>query len=263
MAIRNRPSRTAFEASFAGRFWLRFHMAIMLLTAASAGFLTNIALLQWPVHDVLVRWCVGFVVGYLVLFGCMRIWLAYVGVRPLEYDGGDILDAGNWSGGSSGSSGTPMPEGGGSFGGGGASGPWSDGGSSSLFQGGGHASSGGSGGWSLPDVGGGIDLDEGTAVVILVVIVLALATALGGGVIYLIVSAPHLLVDVAFGAALAGGMAPSAHRAAQRGPWAGGVLAATWKPFLALLVVLVLAALAFRHYFPGALTLGEAWRFYR
>ena len=41
--------------------------------------------------------------------------------------------------------------------------------------------------------------------------------------------------------------------------WQGAVWHATWKPLTFAAVVVLVAALAFSHYFPGARTLGEAW----
>ena len=78
--------------------------------------------------------------------------------------------------------------------------------------------------------------------------------------IFLVSSAPHLLADVAFGAALTGGIAPAARRVADADDgWTGSVFKATWKPFAIILVVVVLASLALGHWFPGARTLGEAF----
>ncbi len=79
--------------------------------------------------------------------------------------------------------------------------------------------------------------------------------------VFLVGSAPHLLADVAFGAALTGGIAPAARRVANADEgWTGSVWKATRKPFVAIMIVVVIAALAFAHYFPAASTLGDAFR---
>ena len=88
---------------------------------------------------------------------------------------------------------------------------------------------------------------------------MAILAAFGGGLVFLIVSAPHLLVDVAFGAAITGGIAPATKRAVAQPQWEGSVWHATWKPALAMLAVLIVCALAFQHFFPGMRTLGQAF----
>ena len=251
--------RAALERSLASRFWLRFHMSVMLFAAFGAGFMTSYALLHAGVSSTLVRWPLGTLVGYIVLFFCMRLWLAYIGVRPLwgamRRAAGDAtyLPDVSWSPGGGGGSGgeAVFRGGGGGSGGGGASGSFGDA-MPKLASGGGGK-------------GGGFDLDFGDGdffkVLILVVIVLAIAAALGGGVIYLVASAPHLLADVALGAALTGGIAPAARRVANADDdWSGSVWKATWKPFVAILAVVVAAGFALSHYFPGAATLGAAFR---
>jgi len=253
--------RAALERSLASRFWLRFHMSVMLFAAFGAGFIASYALLRVGVASTLVRWPLGTLVGYVVLFFCMRLWLAYIGARPLwgalNRAAGDAsyLPDVAWSPGGGGGSvrDGAFRGGGGGSGGGGASGSFGD--AVSNFSG---TSSGGG-------KGSGLDLDFGDGdffkLLILVVIVLAIAAALGGGVIYLVASAPHLLADVAFGAALTGGIAPAARRVADADDgWCDDVWRATWKPFIVILVVVVAAAIGLAHYFPGAATLGDAFR---
>jgi len=249
--------RAALERSLASRFWLRFHMSVMLFAAFGAGFMTSYALLHAGVSSTLVRWPLGTLVGYIVLFFCMRLWLAYIGVRSLwtpsrrangdAWSGADV----SWSSGG-GASESVFRGGGGGSGGGGASGSWGD----AMPR---LSSGGSSGGGSS---GGGFDLgDDLGALLVLIVIVLAISAALFGGVVFLVSSAPHLLADVAFGAALTGGIAPAARRVADaEADWSGSVWKATWKPFAVLLAVVVIAGFALSHYFPGVATLGDAFR---
>lgn len=259
--------RASLERSLASRFWLRFHMSVMLFAAFGSGFIVSYLLLRAGVGSTLVRWPLGTLVGYLVLFFCMRLWLAYIGVRPLwigssrrASDDGSYIPDVQWSsgsGGSGGGAGDVFRGGGGSSGGGGASGSFGDG-VAARFAAVGSSSSGGG-----KSSGGSFDLGDGDfgALIVLIVIVLAITAAIGGGVIFLVSSAPHLLADVAFGAALTGGIAPAARRVADADDdWTGSVFKATWKPFAVILVVVVLASLALGHYFPGARTLGEAFR---
>jgi len=263
-AAEEHSRRAALERSLAARFWLRFHMSVMLGAAFGAGFMVSDLLLRAGVGSAPIRWPVGVIAGYLALFFCMRLWLAYIGVRPLwrgvrrARGGADPLDAvgssdgGGWSGG--GGPGGVFRGGGGVSGGGGASGSFGD----AMPR---LAAVGGSS--SKSSSGGGFDLGDGDfgALLILIVIVLALTAALGGGVVFLVATAPHLLADVAFGAALTGGIAPAARRVANADEgWSGSVWTATRKPFVIIMIVVVLAALAFAHYFPAARTLGEAFR---
>ncbi len=257
--------RAELERSLASRFWLRFHMSIMLFAAFGSGFLLSYALLRAGVGSTLVRWTLGTLVGYIALFLCMRLWLAYIGVRPLRGDdsrranddGTSAIDLSIVSDGGGSSVGEMVDVfrgGGGSSGGGGASGSFGD--APVRF------SASGSGGGGGHGSGFSLDLGDGDAikVIVLVIIVLAIVAALGGGVIYLVASAPHLLADVAFGAALTGGIAPAARRVADADDdWSGSVFKATWKPFFIILAVVVAASIALNHYFPGARTLGEAF----
>jgi len=294
-ALAARDGRAALERSLTGRFWLRWHMALMLAAALACGLLVNRVLLAVPVHAALPRWLLALAAGYAVLFVAMRLWLAYVGVRPLGDDDasaghrsqvspGDLVDVplGSSSGnsGGHGGGGSGFGGGGGRFGGAGATSdfaaravpltqpgsipgvdaapaaakiPTLPAGSTSA-----HPSSG-TGLGRLGDLGG-VD-DSVGPLIILALIAIAIVAVVGGGIVFLIATAPHLLVDVAFGAAVTGGVARGVRRGLGRSDvgWARGVFAATWKPVLAATVAVAGAAIAFQHWFPGARTLGEAW----
>ncbi|MEO8847926.1 MAG: hypothetical protein ABI440_04765 [Casimicrobiaceae bacterium] len=254
--------RTLLEKSLTTRFGLRLHMTLMLAAAFSVGFFCNFSMLHAGFASLPLRWVIAYCIGYAVLFVAMRFWLAYVGVRPFtgstarsaldgatSYNGPLFWPSG---GGSGGGGGGVFKGGGGSFGGGGASGGFD----------GPHAGGGGSGsgGFGLGDV---FDGDDGVKLVAVVAVVAAILVAFGGGIVFMIVAAPHLLVDVAFGAAIAGGVAPSTKRAVAEPQWEGSVWRATWKPAVVMLVVLVICALVFRHYFPALPTLGAAFSLVR
>jgi hypothetical protein len=106
--------------SLTARFWLRFHASLIVAGTFAAGFMTNALLLQWPVHGVMQRWTIAVLAGYAAFFVLVRLWLAYVGAKPLHDDGSWIQVDGNASSGSGGG----YSGGGGSSGGGGASGVW-------------------------------------------------------------------------------------------------------------------------------------------
>jgi hypothetical protein len=251
------------ERSLTTRFGLRLHMALMLAAAFAVGFAGNLLMLRAGFTMLVVRWVLAYAIGYVVLFIAMRCWLAYVGVRPFTAGGaanvvGDTANnmpigwpSGGGGGGDAASG--AFRGGGGRFGGGGASGSF-DG----RALAGGHAgtSSGSSHGVGLGDI---FDGDDAGKLLVLIAVIVAVIAAFGGGIVFMIVAAPHLLVDVAFGAAITGGVVPATRRVVTSSSWETSVVAATWKPVAAMLAVLVIAGLVFSHYFPGVPTLGQAF----
>jgi len=234
-------SRGEYRGQLVQRFWLRFHMSLMLAATVGTGILANRLLLGIPVHAMTLRWLLALAISYGAFFVFIRVWLAYVGARPLPLDlGNDVplnVDVFPRSGGSI------FQGGGGAAGGGGASGSWGDAIEAPVkgaFDGAGSV-----------DVG-----DAGCLVVILGVVLLALLAAIGGGVAFLIVAAPHMLADAAFSALLAGGLVKSVRRMDEP-DWEGSVLQATWKPLAIVAVLVVIAGFTAQFFAPGARTLGE------
>ncbi|HEY7903507.1 MAG TPA: hypothetical protein VIH36_08645 [Casimicrobiaceae bacterium] len=256
--------RSLLEKSLTTRFGLRLHMSLMLATAFAVGFASNFLMLRAGLSVLVLRWMLAYAAGYLVLFTAMRCWLAYVGIRPFVAAsvGNALGDAANnapigWptsGGGGGGGGGGGWHGGGGSFGGGGASGDFggSPSGGVRLAS---TGSSGGHGGFGLGDLFDG----DSAKLLILIAVIVAVLAAFGGGIVFMVVGAPHLLVDVAFGAAITSGVAPAARRVVSGASWEESVFAATWKPVTAMFAVLVVAGLVFHHYFPGMRTLGEAF----
>jgi hypothetical protein len=274
--------RAKIARQLLARFYLRFHISLILLWSFSAGFLVNKAMLWAGVHSMLLRYPMTLLVSYGAFFLGVRIWLAYVGAEPFgsgRFRGSSLVDnRGNGSGFDPGSwrgtgSGTAMRGAGGDFGGGGASGSFaadsdsiadaaSNAGagparSGSWFSWGGSGSASGKGG------GGGIDLDlgdgDGWLVVLLLVLVAVLLSSVFGAVIYLVYSAPAVLADVAFQAMLAGGLVRPSQRW-RDASWEMRLLKSTWIPFaIVFLLALVTAGLAVK-LFPAAHTLPEVIR---
>jgi hypothetical protein len=263
-----RPPRSRAEAlaqrraqlahTLGGRFWLRWHGSVLVSATFAVGFAANAAMLWIPVHSVLVRWPLAVFAGYLAFFLLVRLWLAYVGVRPFGSDarqfddGGVIANLPLDTGGAVGRGGSSVFAGGGGRSGGG--------GASALFDApGASASSGGSaiadGGFSVGDAVGDAD---GCLPVVLGLVILAIVVALLGGAVWLVWIAPQFLTDAAFGAMLASGVLPGIRRL-DEADWGGRILKATWPAFAIALVVVLLAGAAFTHYFPGLRTLGEAF----
>lgn len=274
--------RDAVERSLSGRYWMRGHASVILAGTFAAGFIANYAMLHVPVSSVLLRWPLAVLAGYAAFFGLVRVWLAYVGIKPLSFgssansSSGEGLSLPIGGSGRSASVGDVFRGGGGSSGGGGASasfeGPDGGSGSSSilpLVSSGNAGSSGGSGSGfgGLSGIfrgkggggGGGLDLGDGdgAGVVILGLIVLVVVAALMGGAVYVIWVAPHLLSDAAFGAMLTTGAIHGLKRVNQP-DWNGRLFHATLPALAAVGIVVFLAALALTHYFPGSRTIGDA-----
>jgi hypothetical protein len=239
--------RRLLRQTFVRRFWLRWHMALMLAATFGAGVLANRVLLLIPVHEMALRWVLALCVSYLAFFGCVRIWLAYVGARPI-YGGDGSEGTVNFDTGSSPSSPDGFSGGGGHFGGGGASGDW-----------------GGSSIKSLGDIGGGsLDVGDGDGcgLVILGILALAAMAVTMGGVVYLLVGAPAMLVDTAFSALLAGGLVKHVRRMDEF-DWEGSVIRATWRPLLGVAAMAMVTGGVAHYVLPGARTLGEVLMLYR
>jgi hypothetical protein len=239
--------RRELRQTFVQRFWLRWHMALMLSATVGAGFAANKVMLLIPVHGMPLRWVLALCVSYLAFFGCVRIWLAYVGARPIwtgdTGDGTVNFDVGASPSGPHGFSG-----GGGSFGGGGASDDW---GGSSM------PSLGNVDGGSL-DVGDG----EGCGLIILGILALAAVAVMMGGMLYLVIGAPAMLADAAFSAMLAGGLVKHVRRMDEF-DWEGSVFRSTWKPFLGVVIMAIVTGEVAHYVVPGARTLGEVLMLYR
>ncbi|MEO8344054.1 MAG: hypothetical protein ABI607_00030 [Betaproteobacteria bacterium] len=233
--------RRELRQTFIRRFWLRWHMVLMLIATFGAGLLANKLMLLIPVHEMALRWVLALAVSYLAFFGCVRIWLAYVGARPIYGgDGSDVL--GSIDPETPGTTSAIFHGGGGQFGGGGASGDWGDSSVGSV----GNISSG------AADIG---DAD-GCGLIILGIAVLALLAATAGGVVYLLVGAPAMLADTAFSALLAGGLVKHVRRMDEL-DWEGSVLRSTWKPFVGVVVMALIAGIVAHLVVPGAHTLTE------
>lgn len=269
-----RDSEQASKRRLAGllahRFFLRFHLSLILGFSFAIGLLATKVLLLLGLESLLLRWPLAVFAAYGGFLLGIRVWLAYIGLgRHLggdEEDGSvadgalDVADfgfssgGGNSGGGISGDLRVPEIPGGssGSFGGGGASSDFS-----ALAEGGSSI------GDSLPsvdlpdlDLGGG---DDGCLPVLVLLAIGALLLAVFGVGVYVIWHAPFMLAEAAFEAALAAGLIRSAHRITDPG-WIGGTVRASWKPLLWVLVITLLVAAVVEHYVPQARTLLEAIR---
>jgi len=251
-----------FHRRFCGalthRYFIRVHMTVMMALVVLTGVLSSRGLLRAGLTNMAWRYPLAVAISYLVFFGLVRLWLAYVCraalVRSRSRESGG--SSGDWlsdvsfeSGGGSGGSGSVgrLVSGGGNFGGGGSSASFGEGGGStsravlpvmqnqsassssstaSAHVGSGKAGGGGGGG------GGGGDGDGLLLLLLFVVVVVAVA---GAGV-YLVYQAPAILSESAFQVVLASGLARGARSSHDPG-WAGSLAKSTIIPFLLVLAV--------------------------
>lgn len=248
------------------RFFVRFHIALILAFAVAVGLLATRGFFALGLETMHWRWPLALLAAYAAFLLGVRVWLAYIGLgryleRETDFDA-DLADPGiSISGGDSGSGVSFGDAAGqvvdvvgsdGSFGGGGASADFSAGMSESVVDSG--------SGFALPDVD--VDLggaDEGCLPLIVLALVLALLAAVFGVGAYVVWQAPILLAEVAFEAALAAGLIRAARRVDDPG-WIGGALSASWKPFLLVFVFLLAAAALTEKFAPEARTLPQAIR---
>ena len=259
-ALSDASARQRLAGWLKERFFVRFHIALILAFAVVVGLLTTRGFFALGLETMHWRWPLALLAAYAAFLLGVRVWLAYIGLgryleRETDFDV-DIPDPGFCvSGGDSGThisfgdAGSQIIDTAGSnggFGGGGASADFSAG-----------VSDSGSG-LALPDID--VDLggaDEGCLPLIILVLVLALLVAVFGVGVYVVWQAPMLLAEVAFEAALAGGLIRAARRVDDPG-WIGGALSASWKPFLLIFVFSLAAAALTEKFAPEARTLPQA-----
>jgi hypothetical protein len=262
------------------RYFIRLHMSAMLALVLLSGALASRLLLAAGVTSMGLRYPIAVLLSYLMFFGLVRIWLAYVcrvaAARRKASEGpsgdGSLLDG--WSGSGSG-------------GGGGGGGGVSSGGGGRFFSGGGGSGGGGSSGGFDADVadarpsiavpiqsqpapavgggggghsgggGGGFDID-GDGILLLILFVLLVVAIFGAGA-YLVYQAPTILSESAFQAVLAGGLV-RATRSSHDPGWAGSLLKKTAIPFALVLVLAGVFGWQARRLCPAARTAREVMR---
>lgn len=236
--------RQTFMRKVQERFFLRFHMSLILLATALSGVLSAKLMLLMHVDNIVVRYPLAVAVAYLAFFLFVKLWLTYLTAsQPLKgLDSvGDVLpDLPGFSGGGAGGGSSSFSGGGGGSGGGGATGafdgPVANAQAAIMPPSGGPGSSTG-----LLDAAGdavsGIFDDDG---IVLIALGILLAATMGGA-IYLIYIAPHILSEAAFDFLLGTSLIRSYRKMNQPG-WMGSVFRDTYKPFLAVLAIAFCAA---------------------
>lgn len=237
------------------RFFLRFHMSLILIATALSGLLATKLLLLLNVKEMLIRYPLAVVFSYLVFFVLIKIWLWYVASSARSRENSiventlDLVDvpidfpidlpSGNSS----------FSFDGGSSGGGGASASFDEVGGSIIDTSSEMISSAGEGiGNAAGDAASGIFDDEGG--IVLIVLGLLLAAIFGAG-LYLVYSAPAILSEAAFEALMATSLI-KATKKIDDSDWIGSVLRSTIGPFLIILVLALLLAGTIESYWPNA-----------
>ena len=268
----------AFTRDLSERFFLRWHMTLIMASVILSGVLSSRLLLAFGMTSLQLRYVLAVLVSYAVFFGLIRLWILYVLVLARQSGGsgdvdvgGDVPSVGGGSGGGdSRGADTPFHGGGGQFGGAGASGSYAAGDPPSpavpaagdppspivyvhwpaarSYGGTSRGSSGGGGGWS-------IDGDDDNRLLIAIALVALFSTICGAG-IYLIWESPVMMTEAAFQAALACGVVKKSKKLAVE-PWESGVFRATWKPFAAVLAAAGTFGFVASAYCPDALKLSE------
>ncbi|APR74906.1 Hypothetical protein A7982_00252 [Minicystis rosea] len=258
--------REAVRTRLVSRFGLRLHMTLVLLLVFAAAFVTTRALLLLGVHSMGTRYLVASITGYGAFLGLVRAWLWYVTTEvghellpvhapdevasavdsneapPVQPAASGALKQSRSRRAKTGTSSraTPaevdvVPE-------------LAIAGTSSPRK---KSGSGGPG-------AGGLDLDfgdgEGCVAVIIVGIVALIGAALFGAAGYVIYQAPSLLGEAFVELMLASVLARSSRKVTREG-WGGSVLAATWKPALAVLLVASIGGFTAQRLCPKEITM--------
>ena len=206
--------RRRFYNALAGRFVIRFHLALILGFVLGASVLSNLTLRAVGLDHLVWRTALVCLLGYVGFFVAVRLWLSFLFAR------GSSLHAA-----------VPDPK--------------------RLARGGRDDSGFSSDLGDLGDLADLGDLDEGALFVAVLLIALFAFIALWwlGG--FVLSKLPLLLVDVAFDAALSGGLVRAVTRFDRGGAvnardqiWIKPLLLSTIRPFMICFALVVGTALA-------------------
>jgi hypothetical protein len=243
------------------RFYTRFHMSLILMSAGLAAMLGNWVLLQMGLRAMWLRYPLAITLAYFTFLAGVWLWLQYVQSARGDSrtgDGADLLNVDVLPGGGGGSASAEGFSGaGGGFDGGGAAGEWAEGAPVQALVAPAPPSTGGVStssdfGKSFGDFG---DLDGDGAILIVLAIALIAAVLFTSG--YVIWFAPDILTEALFGATLAGSLARTAKRQDDEG-WVLGVVKKTWWPFAIVMAVGLVFGIYAASHFPGAATVSDA-----
>jgi hypothetical protein len=242
----------SFQEKLLKRYFVRWHMSLILMATVASGLLVDKALLHLGLGTMSWRYAISVLAAYGFFFLAVRMWIWYaagvavtislpdlngtgdIGIPDVPIGGKGIGYGPGFSGFSGGDSG--------------------GGGASDLFDAPAISSGGGGGGG-----GGGssfdfsLDLDEGFWI-LLVLAVVVIVVAMAGG--YLIWMAPEILPDVALECAIGAGLVKQLKD--QDAGWAGRLLWKTWIPLVIVMIVAAFAGSFIQDMCPGATTVRAA-----
>ena len=107
MATTMTSPKPRFFKTFKNRFFLRFHMSLILLATGLSGLLGTKLLMWGGVENVLIRYPLNVVIAYLCFFLFVKLWLWYITPNRDSVDPTDALDVIDPFGGSAHSSTNP------------------------------------------------------------------------------------------------------------------------------------------------------------
>ena len=257
--------KNKFGKLFKERFFLRFHMSLILIATFLSGLLSTKILLVLHVEKIVIRYPLAVLFAYLSFFVFIKIWLWYVSTSSksniVETTGdaaSNIMDIPSHHVGEASVNAESFSSGGGNFAGGGASSTFEQVGgavyepSNEILSSASGIADGGSDAVTKV-ASGAADFDEGG--IILIILGLILAVIFGAG-IYLLYQAPVILSEVAFDFLLATSLIRSSKKIDST-DWAGSVFRATWIPFLSVLIVTLGFALFISSIYPEATRLSD------
>ncbi|MBI5234035.1 MAG: hypothetical protein HY880_06750 [Deltaproteobacteria bacterium] len=202
------------------RFFLRFHMFLILSATFLSGILVSKILLSFNVNNMLIRFPLAVLFSYFAFFGFMKLWLLYLSLSDTESKTGhDVCDIGEC-----------IADAGGCFG---------DGCGDGIADTAGETASG------IFEEGG----------IVLIILGALLAIVFGAG-IYLIYEAPGILSEAAFEFLLAASLVKGMKRLDDP-DWMQSVLRTTIVPFLVVLFVSLILAAVVKSSYPSAIKLSE------
>ena len=230
--------KQAFKQKLLKKYFVRFHMSLILGATVASGVLIDKGLLHLDFESMGWRYSISVLGAYAAFFGLVRLWVWYAaGIAPRvsDVDLDNLGDAAELLPGRGGGSPHVAFSGfhGGDAGGGGAS---------DLFDA--PSVSTGGGGLDLS-----VDLDDGFWILI-VLAVLVLVICLAGG--YLIWMAPEILPEVAIEAAIGAGLLRQVKT--DSAGWAARLLWKTWIPLVMVMGVAFFAGAFMQSACPGAKT---------
>lgn len=226
-----RDWRTRFMRGLRDRFSLRWHMTLIIVTAAVLAALLSKLLLHVGLTSMPLRYGVVTLAAYLVFFLLIKLWIRFVATQVPEGGAAEAVVA----------------EAGGAV----AVGALDAERRASTSSGGGDA--GGSGGDFSFDLGS----MEGEGAAIVIVVGVAVAVIFGAG-IFVVWHAPAILAEAAVGGVLAGALGRATGRANAAG-WVVGVLRATIVPALIIFAVAVATGVVVHWLCPTATKLSQAF----